>query len=97
MAGSLELGRLERWLGSLVWEPEAGGMEVYRVKGVVSIQDRVERFVVQGVADMFEVAPTTVVGSAWKEGEARHCKMVFIGRNLMKDQLEQGVRACIAA
>lgn len=93
--GSLELMRLERWLGDLLWEPPPGGTEVYRVKGVVSVHGRDERFVVQGVADLFEVAPTEVVGSAWREGEARRCKMVFIGRHLSKELLENGVKSCV--
>lgn len=95
LAGSLEIARLERWLGGLLWDPSAGGTEVYRVKGVVSVQGRAERFVVQGVADLFEVAPAGMAGSAWREGEPRHCKMVFIGRHLSKDALERGILSCM--
>lgn len=95
LAGSLELTLLERWLGGLLWEPPPEGTEVYRVKGVVSVEGRDERFVVQGVADLFEVAPAGVSGSAWREGEARRCKIVFIGRYLSRDELERGVRSCM--
>ena len=95
LAGSLELSRLERWLGGLLWDPPPGGTEVYRVKGVVSVEGRDERFVVQGVADLFEVAPAGVAGSAWAEGEARRCKVVFIGRMLSKQDLERGFRSCM--
>lgn len=95
LPGSLELARLERWLGGLLWDPLPGGTEVYRVKGVVSVQGRIERFVVQGVADLFEVAPAGVAGSTWQEGEARRCKMVFIGRHLSKEELERGVKSCM--
>lgn len=95
LPGSLDLPRLERWLGGLLWDPPPGGVEVYRVKGVVSVEGRDERFVVQGVADLFEVAPAGVIGSAWREVEARRCKVVFIGRLLSKEDLEQGVRSCM--
>lgn len=95
LPGSLELPRLERWLGELLWDPPQGGADVYRVKGVVSVEGRIERFVVQGVGDLFEVAPATVVGSAWRDCEARICKIVFIGRHLSTDELEQGVRSCM--
>ncbi|CAM9305831.1 unnamed protein product [Hapterophycus canaliculatus] len=95
LTGSLDLSRLERWLGSLLWDPAPGGTEIYRVKGVVSVDARDERFVVQGVADLFEVAPAGVLGSAWKEGELRRCKIVFIGRLLVKETLERGVRSCM--
>lgn len=95
LPGSLELQRLERWLGGLLWDPPAGGTEIYRVKGVVSVQERDERFVVQGVADLFEVTPAGASGSAWREGEARRCKVVFIGRLLSKDGLELGLKSCM--
>ena len=95
LTGSLDLSLLERWLGGLLWDPPPGGTEVYRVKGVVSVEGRDERFVVQGVADLFEVAPAGVVGSAWAEGEARRCKVVFIGRMLSKQDLERGFRSCM--
>eukprot|EP00903_Cladosiphon_okamuranus_P019646 g18063.t1 len=95
LAGSLDLSLLERWLGRLLWEPPPGGAEVYRVKGVVSVEGRDERFVVQGVADLFEVTPAGVVGSAWVEGEARRCKVVFIGRMLSKRDLERGFMSCM--
>ena len=95
LPGSLELQRLERWLGGLLWDPPEGGTEVYRVKGVVSVEGRDERFVVQGVADLFEVAPAGVGGSGWREGEDRRCKIVFIGRLLSKEDLELGVKSCM--
>lgn len=95
LSGSLDLSRLERWLGGLLWDPPPGGTEVYRVKGVVSVEGRDERFVVQGVADLFEVAPAGVVGSAWAEREDRRCKVVFIGRMLSKRDLERGFRSCM--
>lgn len=95
LPGSLDLPRLERWLGGLLWDPPPGGTEVYRVKGVVSVEGRDERFVVQGVADLFEVTPAEVVGSAWQEGEARRCKVVFIGRLLSSKDLERGIKACM--
>lgn len=93
--GSLELVRLERWLGELLWDAPPGGREIYRVKGVVSVEGRDERFVVQGVADLFEVAPVEVAGSAWRESEERHCKIVFIGRHLSKEELRRGVKSCM--
>ncbi|CAN0539926.1 unnamed protein product, partial [Scytosiphon promiscuus] len=64
-------------------------------KGVVGVEGRDERFVVQGVADLIEVAPAGASGSAWQEGEARRCKIVFIGRLLSKEELELGVKSCM--
>mgnify|MGYP006203800081 CR=1 FL=1 len=32
----------------------------------------------------------------WKDGEKRSSKLVFIGRNLDREALNQGFRACLA-
>jgi G3E family GTPase len=32
---------------------------------------------------------------AWRDGEPRTNKLVFIGRNLDRTELEQGFRACL--
>ncbi len=35
-------------------------------------------------------------GAAWKDGEPRESRMVFIGRDLPKDPLLQGLEQCVA-
>jgi G3E family GTPase len=36
------------------------------------------------------------IGSAWKPGEKRESKMVFIGRDMPKDVLLDGLAQCVA-
>ena len=31
----------------------------------------------------------------WTESEERACRVVFIGRNLERDELEAGLKACV--
>lgn len=31
----------------------------------------------------------------WKEGEPRQTRIVFIGKDLVKDPLEEGFKACV--
>jgi hypothetical protein len=38
-----------------------------------------------------------VVFNAWKPGEKRDCKMVFIGRDMPNDVLLNGLAQCVAA
>ncbi|CAM9539195.1 unnamed protein product, partial [Choristocarpus tenellus] len=97
--GDADLAVLERWIGELLWE-EGGGEgvketvpEVYRLKGLVSVEGRGEKFVVQGVADLFEVTPSA--SAMWEDGEERRCKLVFIGKHLRVKDLDNGLRACI--
>lgn len=80
--------------------------EIFRIKGVLSVAaveadeeydvahlvdglDR-RRFIVQGVADLWEVHPSTL---EW-ENEPRCGKLVLIGRHLHKDKLQEGFEAC---
>jgi hypothetical protein len=36
------------------------------------------------------------VGQPWQPGEKRVCKLVFIGRNLNRQELNEGFAACLA-
>lgn len=46
----------------------------------------------QGVHEVFEGS----AGKDWKEGEARKSRMVFIGKDLNKENLEAGLKGCLA-
>jgi len=85
----LDLDRLEDMLGVMV---KLYGTKMMRYKGVLNIAGNERRVVFQGVhmlmgADM---------GPLWKPGEARSTKMVFIGKDLPKDILLQGLAGCVA-
>jgi G3E family GTPase len=62
------------------------------MKGVLSFKGKPERFVFQGVHMLFDGSPDR----AWKENE-RHNQLIFIGRNLDRDELNRGFRACLAS
>lgn len=47
----------------------------------------------QGVHEQIAFGPSQ---AKWGPTEARVSKMVFIGRNLNRDQLEEGFRKCLA-
>ncbi|CAM9278989.1 unnamed protein product, partial [Discosporangium mesarthrocarpum] len=92
--GDANIARLNRWIGDLLWEGGGeGGTEVCRIKGLVSVEGRVEKFVVQGVYDLFDVTPAT--SAVWAEGEERRCKLVFIGKHLRLEDLEEGLGSCM--
>lgn len=50
------------------------------------------RFVFQGVHMLFDGQP----GSAWEAAEKKGSKLVFIGKNLDRVQLEEDFRKCIS-
>ncbi|XP_057423965.1 uncharacterized protein LOC130717655 [Lotus japonicus] len=86
--GSLDLEKANFWLGTLLMERSE---DIYRMKGLLSVQGMDERFVFQGVHDIFQGSPERL----WGPDEPRTNKIVFIGKNLDAEELEKGFRACL--
>jgi G3E family GTPase len=86
--GDLEVKRLNAWMSELL---QTKGPDIYRMKGVLSIRNDPKRFVFQGVHMLFDGQP----GKPWGS-EPRTNKLVFIGRQLDRVQLEAGFRRCLA-
>ena len=87
--GEMDLDKVNKWLGLLL---QYRGEDIYRMKGILAIKEVEEKFVFQGVHMMFDGMP----GSRWKDGEKRISKMVFIGRELEGDIIEEGFQTCLA-
>ncbi|EXB67238.1 hypothetical protein L484_025717 [Morus notabilis] len=86
--GSLDLEKANIWLGTLLLERSE---DIYRMKGLLSVQGMDERFVFQGVHDIFQGSPDRL----WGPDEPRVSKIVFIGKNLDKKELEEGFKGCL--
>jgi G3E family GTPase len=86
-AGDLDPGKFNAWLQELVMTQ---GPDVYRMKGVLSIKDRAERWVFQGVHMLIDARADRPWGD-----EPRHNSLIFIGRNLDRSRLNAGFRACL--
>lgn len=87
--GALDLDRLNAWMARLLL---AQGPDIFRMKGVLAIDGVDERYIFQGV----HMLHSGSFGEPW-DGETPHNRLVFIGRNLDREVLEAGFRACIAA
>ena len=85
----LDLVRLEDFLGAIV---QVYGTKLMRYKGVLNVEGVKERIVFQGV----HMLMGSEVASAWKKGEVRESKMVFIGRDMPKEVLLDGLNQCVA-
>ncbi|KAF5182246.1 Cobw domain-containing protein [Thalictrum thalictroides] len=86
--GSLDLEKANMWLGTLLLERSD---DIYRMKGLLSVEGMSERFVFQGVHDIFQGSPDR----PWGPEESRINKIVFIGKNLDAETLEKGFKACL--
>ena len=86
--GAVNLGAFHRWISDLRTEQADN---LYRMKGVLAVQDQDQRYVLQGVHSLVEFRASTPWGS-----EPRSSKIVFIGRDLDRAALNQGFAACLA-
>ncbi len=84
--GPLDATSLEDWLQDLLARQ---GSNILRTKGILSIEGEDRKLVVQAVNMMLE---GDYVGK-WGN-EARHSRLVFIGRNLNHDDLNSRFRDC---
>ena len=81
--------KLLPWLNELT---QAQGPDILRLKGIFAFPDEPKRFVVQGVHMIVEGDTQR----DWRDGEPRTSRLVFIGRNLDRAELEQAFAACAA-
>lgn len=80
--------RLEDFLGAIV---NIYGPRMLRYKGVLWMRGTERKVVFQGVHQLMG----SDLGPAWEDGEIRMSKMVFIGIDLPRDILEQGLEKCL--
>ncbi|MCU0443839.1 MAG: GTP-binding protein [Microscillaceae bacterium] len=89
LEGNLDGYKLNTWLSKLLQEK---GVDIFRMKGILSIQNEPRRFVFQGVHMLFDGKPDRI----WEKNEPRLNQLVFIGRNLDRQELNKSFRACLA-
>ncbi|MEM7062815.1 MAG: GTP-binding protein [Cyanobacteria bacterium P01_B01_bin.77] len=87
-SGTVDSDRLNRWLYQLI---QAKGADIFRVKGIVDVDNASRRFVFQGVHMTLDGRP----GKPWLPEESRRSELVFIGRNLDEAELLAGFRDCL--
>ena len=85
--GDVDPDRLNAWLGKLLGER---GVDIFRMKGFISLAGESRRFVFQGVHMLFDGQPDREWGDA-----PRHNQLVFIGRNLDEQSMRQEFEACL--
>mmetsp|Transcript_81838 Transcript_81838/g.162473 ORF Transcript_81838/g.162473 Transcript_81838/m.162473 type:complete len:341 (-) Transcript_81838:57-1079(-) len=92
--GELDLTALNNWLSRLL---ERRGVDLFRSKGVAHVRGSDARHVFHGV-HMLMTMSTSDEGAVrpWKPGEPRMNRLVFIGRNLDREELSSGAQSCLA-
>ena len=86
--GLVDVAKINNWLGWLLGEK---GTDIFRMKGILNVAGSEQRYVFQGVHMLFDGQPDR----AWAEGESRVNKMIFIGRNLDRDEIRRRFQECL--
>ena len=85
--GDVDPKRLDLWIGELLRER---GVDIFRMKGFISLAGEPYRYVFQGVHMLFDGQPDR----PWGDSPRRN-QLVFIGRNLDEQSMRQGFEACL--
>ena len=88
-AGALDPQKFFPWVQNVTQEQ---GPDILRLKGILSLKDDPERYVVQGVHMIIEGNHQR----KWRDDEHRDSRLVFIGRHLDEKALKSGFEACLA-
>lgn len=85
----LNLEKFNLWIGHLL---QTYGQNIFRSKGILYFTDFEERIVFQGVHMLFDAKPDRI----WKKNEIKRNQLVFIGKKLDRQMLNDGFKNCMA-
>jgi len=89
MPGEVVQQKLNDWISGLLKEK---GVDIFRSKGILAVQGMKKKFVFQAIHMLF----ANSMEGAWAPGEEKRCKMIFIGKNLNREELTSGFMKCMA-
>ena len=89
LAGELDAGCFEGWLGGLIM---LKAPDLFRVKAILALAGEPRRQIVHGVQSYVESAP----GRDWEPGERRASRIVVIGRDLDGARWREELGRCVA-
>jgi G3E family GTPase len=87
--GEVDPEKFMPWINDYI---QKEGPQILRSKGILAFKNEPKRFVFQGVHMILDGD----LQRDWKADEKRNSRIVFIGRDLKKDEIESGFRACAA-
>lgn len=85
---ALDPDRLEEFLTVII---NTFGTQLLRYKGVLHVDGMAHRIVLQGVHMLMGSVP----GAKWGDTEQRQTKFVFIGKDMPKEIILQGLQSCV--
>ena len=83
----LDMERFNRWISAILLEK---GPDLLRTKGILHFGGKTQQFAFQAV---HMLADGEFIGP-WKDGSPRQSRIVFIGRNINRSELQRGFETC---
>ncbi len=77
-----------QWIQTIAQE---FGPDMLRMKGIIAFENDDDRFVIQGIHMLLEGDHQR----PWRPDEQRTTRLVFIGRDLPRDKIEEGFQECL--
>jgi G3E family GTPase len=87
--GEVVQQKLNEWISWLLKEK---GVDLFRSKGVLAVKGMKQKFVYQAIHMLF----ANSMEGEWAPDEEKRCKIVFIGKNLNREELTSGFMKCLA-
>ncbi len=66
---------------------------IYRVKGIIDVAENDHKFILQSVRKNYSM----VLGEKWPDQQIRQSKIVFIGKNILKEPLEKQLKQLLSS
>jgi G3E family GTPase len=88
-ARPLDPDKVNDWLSYLL---QSRGQDILRMKGVLNLRGEARRYVFHGVHMVYDGQ----LERPWPATSVRRSRLVFIGRNLDRNELEAGLESCVA-
>ncbi len=87
MEGFVNIEKFQAWISQIL---QTQGADIFRSKGIIALPNEKRKYVFQGVHMQLDGN----LGPEWKENEKPQTQLVFIGRNLNREQLLAGLNTC---
>ena len=84
----LDQDKFNHWISNIL---RTKGTDIFRSKGVLYFEGAPKRVVFQGVHMLFDANDDRL----WKEGETPKNQLIFIGKNLNREELTSGFQNCL--
>lgn len=85
--GFVNIEKFQAWISQLL---QTQGADIFRSKGIIALPNEKRKYVFQGV----HMQLNGDLGPEWKADETPQTQLVFIGRNLDREQLQAGLNSC---